>query len=85
MSIEDYFTVSNSVSIVGSLITAAVSLQLFFLKWLKDSFDKLSKALTAQGSQMYEWLKEHEDKDTERHIENLARFEKINIQLAKQS
>lgn len=83
MTFEELLVNNSSISIIGSLITAAVSLQLFFLKWLKDSFDKLSKALTLQGVQMYEWLKDHEDKDQNRHEANLARFEKINVTLAK--
>lgn len=83
MTLTEFLTANNSISIIGSGITAVVSLQLFFLKWLKDSFDRLSNALKDQGSQMYEWLKDHEDKDQNRHEANLARFEKINVTLAK--
>lgn len=76
--------VNNTVSITTTVVSVVVSLQLFFLKWLKDSFVRVGNDLRSQGTQMFEWLKDHEEKDQSRHEANLARFEQINIHLARQ-
>jgi hypothetical protein len=84
VTLEEFVTSSNFISaLITSAIATAVSIQLWFLKWLVHSFDKLSLAIKEQGHQLHKWLMDHESKDQERHEDNLQKFEKINIQLAK--
>lgn len=84
MTLEEFVSSSGFIStLISSAIAAAVSIQLWFLKWLVQSFDKLSQAIKEQGHQLHVWLMDHENKDQERHEDNLLKFEKINIQLAK--
>lgn len=70
-------------TIIASAITALVSIQTVFLKWLIDSFRDLRKDLQAQASTSLTWLREHEEQDQIRHEDNLKRFETISITLAK--
>jgi hypothetical protein len=54
-----------------------------FLKWLVDRFDKLSTAIKDSNIRTQDWLTDHEEKDLHRHEENLYRFEKIAVAIAK--
>jgi hypothetical protein len=76
-------TEPGTASVVGAAITAIVSIQTLFLKWLVDRFDKLSSALKDQAASTHDWLTDHEEKDQRRHEENLYRFEKIAVALAR--
>ena len=60
-----------------------MTVMIAFLKWLGDKFDKLSRAIQETNNTTQIWLRDHEEKDQERHIDNLHRFEKIAIALAK--
>lgn len=73
----------QSVSIIIALFTAGVSIQTIFIKWLVDKFDRLGTTITHSTNLTQDWLKDHEEKDHDRHIENLHRFEKISVALAK--
>ena len=84
MTMEEFILSPSFLStIVGGAITAVISLQLWFLKWFVQSFEKLATAIKDQGNRMQQWLMDHENKDQLRHIDNLQRFEDINVQLAK--
>lgn len=69
--------------LVGAIITGLISLQTVFLKWLIDNFKGLRSDLSFQAKTTQDWLRDHEEKDQQRHIENLNRFEKIGIAVAK--
>ena len=78
------------IPLLSAVITFLGGLQLLFLKWLINHFDKISQsfkelsaALTKQQQQMHDWLMDHEEKDMLRHEDNLRRFEAIHITLAK--
>lgn len=82
MTFEEIFQ-PGTAPIVGAAITAVVSIQTLFTKWLISSFADLRKDIRSQGISTQEWLVAHEDKDGSRHEENLYRFEKISVALAK--
>lgn len=79
---EAYFP-QAFVTVVMGLFTVGVSIQTIFIKWLIDKFDKLGHTITDSTTSTSDWLKEHEEKDQDRHIQNLYRFEKISVALAK--
>ena len=81
-SLFDQITQPGTSTIIASAITALVSLQTVFLKWLIDSFKDFRLDLKTQALQTMQWLTEHEEKDMIRHEENLKRFETISIALA---
>ena len=83
MSIFEEIVQPGTATVVGAAITAVVSIQTLFLKWLVDRFDKLSSALKDQAASTHDWLTDHEEKDQRRHEENLYRFEKIAVALAR--
>jgi hypothetical protein len=69
--------------IVGAMITAVVSINTMFLKWLVDSFRGLRKDITDLAKSHQQQIDEHEEKDQVRHEENLKRFETISIALTR--
>lgn len=83
MSVFEDLTQPGSVQLISAVITGLVSLQTIFLKWLINSFRDLRTDLKQVTSTTQEWLKNHEEKDQTRHIENLKRFETIAVSLAK--
>lgn len=83
MSFFEDLVQPGTATIVGAAITTVVSIQTLFLKWLVDRFDKLSSALKDQAASTHDWLTDHEEKDQRRHEENLYRFEKIAVALAR--
>lgn len=83
MTFFDELTQPGTSTIIASAITALVSIQTVFLKWLIDSFAQLRKDLQTQAHNTFVWLTDHEEKDQIRHEENLKRFERISIILAQ--
>jgi len=80
----------SAAPIVGAIITAAVTVNTMFLKWLIKSFSDLRDCIRILSSEIKNLSKEyqhllssHEEKDQMRHEENLKRFEKISVALAK--
>jgi len=76
--------------LLGGAVTAVVALVGLFFKWLTSSFKKIEQSIekfTESAFQRTEMtvaaLNEHEDHDQRRHEENLYRFEKISVALAK--
>lgn len=70
-------------SIVATVITGIFGFNAMFFKWLMHSFSKLRETIRSQEEATREWLYDHEDKDQSRHEENLYRFEKISVALAR--
>lgn len=73
----------QTATILAAVFTGLISVQTFILNRVNHKFDKLGTAITETTLKTQEWLREHEEKDSERHIENLSRFEKISIALAR--
>lgn len=69
--------------LVGAAITAVVSINTMFLKWLINKFDKLSDSIVDLAKTHQKQIDEHEEKDQVRHEENLKRFETIAVALAR--
>lgn len=82
MTFEEIMT-PQVATIAAAVFGGLITVQTTFIKWLVDRFDRLSSAIREQNTMTLEWLKDHEEKDQERHIDNLKRFEKISITLAK--
>jgi hypothetical protein len=82
MTFEEIFQ-PGMAPIVGAVITAVVSINTMFLKWLINSFTSLKEELKVQSTSYTKWLSDHENKDQARHEENLYRFEKISVALAR--
>jgi len=91
MLVEELFQPS---SIMTGLVTGVIggffALNTFFLKWLINSFHNLRNDIKQTFEQTKEieestreWLNHHEEKDQDRHEENLRRFEKISVALAR--
>jgi len=83
MSILEEISQPGTASLVGAVITALVSVQTVFLRWLIKSFDELRTDLKTTATGTSNWLKDHEEKDVDRHLENLRRFETISVSLAR--
>lgn len=82
MTFEEIFQ-PGVAPIIGASITTVVSINLMFIKWLISSLAELRKDIKSQGISTQDWLSEHETKDINRHEENLHRFEKISVALAR--
>lgn len=83
MTFFDELAQPGTSTIIASAITALVSIQTLFLKWLIDSFSQFRADLRTQAETTFKWLVDHEEKDQERHLDNLKRFETISIALAR--
>lgn len=89
MTLEELFQ-PGTAPIVGSLITTLVAINTVFFRWLVSSFKELRSDIRLQNVEARRvdeanqvMFQVHEDKDQERHEENLYRFEKIAVALAK--
>lgn len=82
-SFFESITQPGTSTIIASVITALVSIQTVFLKWLINSFASLRQDIKESTKSTFDWISEHEDKDQDRHEDNLKRFESISITLAK--
>jgi hypothetical protein len=69
--------------LVGATITAAVSINSLFAKWLIDNFKHLRQEIKDLAQLSTNQLDQHEMKDQTRHEENLYRFERISVALAR--
>jgi hypothetical protein len=83
MSFEELFQPPVISSLITTLVTAFFAVNTFFFRWLMSSFSKLRDLIEEQEKEMRDWLNEHEDRDQLRHEENLHRFEKIAVALAR--
>ncbi len=68
-----------SAATIGILFSANT----VFFRWLISSFNQVRNDIKHQTEKSFQWLDDHERKDQDRHEENLYRFEKISVALAK--
>lgn len=75
---------------MAASLTTFVGLLGLFFKWLTSSFKRLEEGIKLIGEgailrteKTVQALGEHEDHDQRRHEENLHRFERISVALAK--
>lgn len=83
MSFFQDITQPGVAPLVGAAITAVVSINTMFLKWLINKFDKLSDGIINLASTHQKQIDDHEEKDQVRHEQNLKRFETISIALTR--
>lgn len=69
--------------LVGAAITAIVSINTLFLRWMLDSFKGLRIDIKDLAVSHQEQIDVHEEKDQVRHEENLKRFETISVALTR--
>lgn len=82
MTFEDIFQPSIA-PIAGACITVVVGVNGLLIRWLTASFNGLRSEIKENGQSYTKWLINHEDKDQNRHEENLHRFEQISVALAR--
>lgn len=82
MGLESVFSPEVS-TIAGSVISGLIGVNIMFIKWLNNKFDKLAVEIKTQNTSFTKQVDDHEDKDQVRHEENLYRFEKIAVALAR--
>lgn len=83
MSIFQELTQPGIAPIIGAAITAAVSINTLFLKWLIQSFRDLRIAIDNLSKYSQRMLDDHEKLDQARHEQNLQRFENISVRIAQ--
>lgn len=82
MTIEDLVS-SSSAPIIASAMTISFGIVSLYFKWLVGSFRKLEHSVLLTQKDFANILDHHETKDQTRHEENLYRFEKISVALAR--
>lgn len=82
MTLEEFIQ-PGIAPLVGGAVTAVVALNGLFIRWLTKSFDGLRADMKETAKIYTQWLSDHEDKDQTRHEDNLYRFEKISVALAR--
>lgn len=83
MSVFADITQPGVAPLVGAAITAVVSINTLFLKWLLKSFEGLRTNITDLAKTHQLQIDDHEEKDQVRHEDNLRRFETIAVALAR--
>lgn len=83
MSFIQDITQPGIAPIVGASITAIVSINTLFLRWLLDSFKGLRSDIKDLAGSHQAQIDVHEEKDQVRHEENLKRFETIAVALTR--
>lgn len=82
MTFDDIFQPETR-SLVGFVVSVLFAANTVFFRWLISSFKELRTDLKTQSEKNMTWLDTHEDKDQRRHEENLYRFEKVSVALAR--
>lgn len=83
MTFEDLASPIVMGPMLGGIFSVIGGLNILFIRWLDRRFETLGINLKENVASFTNWLKDHEEKDQDRHIENLYRFEKISVALAK--
>lgn len=78
-SLVEEITQPGVASILASVITTTVALNGLFIKWLISNFHKIEQSIKDIALN----FDKHEEHDQTRHEENLHRFEKISVALAR--
>ena len=63
---------SGIATLIASFLASSLGITAIIFSWLRSNFENIHK-----------WLDAHEAQDQRRHEENLYRFEKISVALAK--
>lgn len=74
---------AGTAPIVGAAITAIVSINTLFLRWMLDSFKGLRGDIKDLAVSHQSQIDVHEEKDQVRHEENLKRFTTIAVALTR--
>lgn len=69
--------------ITAALMTIAFGVVTLYFRWLLGNFDRLEKSIKELNTTIARWLNTHEDLDQSRHEQNLGRFERISVALAR--
>jgi hypothetical protein len=83
MIFEDFFVQSGPATILVGVVTIVISLNTVFFRWLSNNFTSLKHDIEENAKKYSSWLTTHEEKDQGRHEDNLYRFEKISVALAR--
>lgn len=73
----------NWAPIIASFMTIMFGLTTIFFRWLLGSFNKLNASVKELSDTITKWLDDHEELDQLRHEQNLVRFERISVSLAR--
>lgn len=68
---------------VSAIITLFLSVNILFMRWLSNKFRYYEDLAHAIERSAYTAMEKHEANDQARHEENLHRFEKISVALAR--
>lgn len=79
---KDFFDPMTA-PIVASAMTISFGMVTIYFKWLTGSFKRLEIAVNKLSETTNGLLDSHEDLDQFRHEQNLLRFEKISVALAR--
>lgn len=79
----EYLTNPSVAPIIGSCMTISFGILTLYFRWLTGSFKRLNESVSLLSQTISKWLEDHEDLDQARHEQNLARFEKISVSLAR--
>lgn len=78
------------VQLISIFSTITLGILTLYFKWLISSFKKLEQAIADNGTtanqiqaSLIKMVDDHETKDQTRHEENLYRFERISVALAR--
>lgn len=89
MTLEEVFQ-PGTAPIVSAVTSVVLAVFTFYFKWLIGSFKRLEQRIADNGNvanriqeALLKMIDNHETKDQTRHEENLYRFEKISVALAK--
>lgn len=69
--------------IVAAVLSIIFTLNMAFARWLVKNFSDLRTEIRIVNERIVQWLDAHENEDQRRHEDNLLRFEKISVALAK--
>lgn len=69
--------------ILAATMTISFGTVTLYFKWLNRNFSEMNKSLKDLSNNTSRWLETHEDLDQVRHEQNLTRFEKISVSLAR--
>ena len=69
--------------LIAATMTIFFGMVTVYFRWLIGSFDRLEVTIKDLSKATTTWLDAHELLDQTRHEQNLLRFEKINVTLAR--
>jgi len=70
-------------TILVGVMSLLFGAHMHFFRWLGRKFERLNEVVEHLGREHRTQLDIHEGRDQQRHEENLARFQEINVSLAR--